>query len=618
MVLRNDRYRMNWTEGTAKWGTVHMPETLRCTVNQKQEGDICYERYVFTNISKKDVFTSLKDISIYTPFNDDYIDPGLCMTQRCHTHIWCGDDVSYIMALRMGGEPPHLGLVLTEGGIGGYSQERDLSKNSNDRGDFILHPSPVSLAPGQSFTVAWTLFPHRGKNDFYSRLGQYCPHYIEILADRYIVFLNENIHLQIRPVFDFTRDDVFVMRNGSTVGFRICDGVIFVDEKPDAVGEYRYFLQVKGIKTHCCILVQPEFEELLRRRCEFIIQNQQYHNAFSGLDGAYLVYDNEEKHIFYHLQNDYNGGRERVCMGILLAGYLRNCRDEKAECSLKEYTAYVERELFDEKTGEVSNDYGHDCSYKRPYNYSWVSLFYLELYSLYGNRKYLDNAYKILETFYEKEDGAHFYAIEIPLRRIVEELEAAGMTESRDRLLSYFEAHCDYIMECETSYPSHEVNFEQSIVAPAANMLLQMYQVTGNEEYFNGAKQQLNVLELFNGLQPDYHMHEVAIRHWDGYWFGKRQLYGDTFPHYWSALTAEVYRAYADITGSVEYVKKADMAYRGVLSLFFPDGSASCAFVYPVSVNGRDGGYFDPYANDQDWGLYFILRDRSRQTLHSG
>ena len=46
--------------------------------------------------------------------------------------------------------------------------------------------------------------------------------------------------------------------------------------------------------------------------------------------------------------------------------------------------------------------------------------------------------------------------------------------------------------------------------------------------------------------------------------------------------------------------------------MFMPDGSASCAYVYPVSVNGRKGGYYDPYANDQDWGLYFMLRYKNK------
>ena len=42
--------------------------------------------------------------------------------------------------------------------------------------------------------------------------------------------------------------------------------------------------------------------------------------------------------------------------------------------------------------------------------------------------------------------------------------------------------------------------------------------------------------------------------------------------------------------------------------MFFEDGKASCAYVYPKSVNDMESGYWDPYANDQDWGLYFNLR----------
>ena len=89
---------------------------------------------------------------------------------------------------------------------------------------------------------------------------------------------------------------------------------------------------------------------------------------------------------------------------------------------------------------------------------------------------------------------------------------------------------------------------------------------------------------------------------------GKKRMYGDTFPHYWSSLTANVYYDYARLTRNNEYMKKAEASYRGTLSMFNPDGSASCAYVYPVTINGKDAGYYDPYANDQDRALYFMLR----------
>ena len=121
--------------------------------------------------------------------------------------------------------------------------------------------------------------------------------------------------------------------------------------------------------------------------------------------------------------------------------------------------------------------------------------------------------------------------------------------------------------------------------------------------------QQVKVLELFNGMQPDYHLYESAVRHWDGYWFGKRRYYGDTFPHYWSALTGNVFALYAKATKDASYMKRAEDSRRGVLPMIFPDGRASCAYVYPQSVNNRRASFYDPYANDQDWGLYFYLRE---------
>ncbi len=607
LILVNDQYNMNWVEGNTEWGTVKAPKGIAVSIQSEKKDDIIVERYTFTNVTDKDIFTQLKGISIYTPFNDDYLDAKTCMTNRCHAHIWCGENISYVMALRMGGEAPHLGLVLTEGSLGGYSVERDLSQSSNDRGDFILHPSPMALAPGESRNVEWKLFAHAGKADFYNKLREYCPCYIGVEAANYIVFEGEMIHLEISPVFEYAEEDVRVIAGERKVDFCIRDKVIIVEESAVEIGERKFQISVAGVKTHCAVLVQERLPELAKKRCRFIAERQQYHNPDSALDGAYLIYDNEEKHMFYDPQNDYNGGRERGGMGILIAKYLQKQKSEMLADSLSKYIAYIERELFDVQTGEVFNDYRRDNSYKRLYNYPWMSLLYLELYELYGERECIVKAYRIMQAFYA-QGGAHFYAIEVPLEHIIRALQGAGMEEQKEELLGWFREHCNYIMEKGTDYPKHEVNYEQSIVAPAANLLLQMYKVTGEEQFLEGAKCQIKVLELFNGRQSDYHLYEVAIRHWDGYWFGKKRLYGDTYPHYWSALTANAYSDFGIITGDTGYLDMAEASYRGVLSMFFADGSASCAYVYPASINGQEAGYYDAYANDQDWGLYYMLR----------
>jgi hypothetical protein len=648
LIAPKDKHQMNWVEGFMEWGTVKAPKTLKVEHSSQEEKGILTESYRFTNISDVPVFTSLRDISIYTTFADDYCSSEVCTKKRCHTHIWCGGEVSYVMALRMGGEAPHLGLVLTKGSLAGYSIERDLAKGSNDRGDFLLHPSPTELEPGESFDIQWKLFWHEGKDDFYRQLPLLNHKFLRVEAKQYVVFAGEDISLTVTPAFDISQEDIHITRAGKTVKYTMADGIIHVQEPTSACnilqdklsiygepwdnlfffentdhnlpasperiseasryGEHRYEIEVGGVKTFCRIYVLPEFKELVKRRCHSIVEKQQFHKPGSPLDGAYLIYDREEGHCVYRPENDFNGGRERVGMGVLIARYLQSCPDEALEKSLRKYVAYVERELYDEENNLVTNDIGYNDSYKRLYNYPWVSLLYLELYTLWGDKASLRKAYKIMKSFYT-QGGSRFYAIEIPLRQILLLLKDSSMDKEYDELKACFAEHCNYVLQKDILYPAHEVNYEQSIVAPAANLLLQMYQITGEESIGKGAGRQLKVLELFNGLQPDYRQYEVAVRHWDGYWFGKKRQYGDTYPHYWSALTGNAYLSFGEISGDAAYREKAEAAFRGVLSLFFSDGGASCAYVFPASVNGEAANRYDAYANDQDWGMYFYLRE---------
>lgn len=280
------------------------------------------------------------------------------MTNRCHTHIWCGEEVSYVMALRMGGEAPHVGLILTEGSLGGYSVERDIEKGSNDRGDFILHPEPFSLAPGETYRICWTLFPHNGKEDFFDSARKYSGKFIEIQTEKYVVFAGEEVCLKILPAFDFERGSIRITEAGREVPFTVQDRAILVREQPGAFGEKKYIICVNGVHTWCKLLSLPTLKELAGARCRFIARRQQYQREGSPLSGAYLTYDNEEDALFYAYTNDYNGGRERVGMGALMALYLQKRKDDELESSLQKYIAYVERELVDETTGEVYNDFG--------------------------------------------------------------------------------------------------------------------------------------------------------------------------------------------------------------------------------------------------------------------
>ena len=360
-------------------------------------------------------------------------------------------------------------------------------------------------------------------------------------------------------------------------------------------------------------LVRPGIWELAERRCRFIAGKQQCRDEKSCLNGAFLIYDNEEGCQYYnHAFPDHNAGRERIGMGILLARYLQERPDEELERSLDAFVKFVRGQLLDEETGEVFNDAPRCQDWKRLYNYPWICVLFLEVFRLKKDRWYLQAAFRIMKAYY-RDGGSHFYAIAIPMRESVELFRENGMEKEAGELLGLFREHADRIAGLGKHYPAHEVKYEQSIVAPAATYLCELYHLTGEEKYRKAAREQLEVLELFQGRQPDYHMYEVAIRHWDGYWFGKRACYGDTFPHYWSALTGVAFREAEKIEGCEAFAARAEDALRGTLSLFFEDGSASCACVYPLSVNGRPGDYFDPWANDQDWGLYFYLKYACRK-----
>lgn len=160
------------------------------------------------------------------------------------------------------------------------------------------------------------------------------------------------------------------------------------------------------------------------------------------------------------------------------------------------------------------------------------------------------------------------------------------------------------------NYPAHEVNYEQSIVAPVVQYLAQMYLLTKKPEYLDHLKIQMPVMEAFNGFQPSVHLNGIAIRHCDGFWFGKSEMYGDVFPHYWSTITASSFHFYSLCTGDESWQRRAENIVDNNLCLFMPDGKASCAYLYPRRVDGRPAKFYDAYANDQDWALAYYLQTK--------
>ena len=603
IVFSKDPKQMNWLREDFPYAEVKCPPEFSAEVQNEKDGDVLTTKIVVSYNGAHPYFTNAGSIGVSFPLQDRYTDSVTCRDYRCHAHVFCGENTSYIMALRMGGAAPHLGMVFTKGSLSAYSIERDLKLQSNDRGCFWLHPSAQEFAPGDTMKLEWKVFPHRGREDFREKLRAF-PRVILVDAEQYVIYPGETSKVTIEPTFPAEK----VTINGASLE-KTENSVyeyLFENEK---TGEYVLSICADEVKTTCRLLVQERPETLAAKRCAFIVDHQQYHGKIKELQGAYLPYDNEEKILVCTSENDFNAGRERTGMGVLIARALQQnlLKDrEKAEQSLREYHAFYLRELVNASTGLVCNCSGKDNSYFRLYNYPWAVTFFLECWKLWGEKEDLKTAVHITEKFYE-QDGFRFYPIEMPIVMLCQELEKAGEQEDLKTVRDLFRRHADQLIEIGTAYPASEVNYEQSIVQPAAEVILQVYEVTGEEKYLRGAEQQIAVLELFDGQQPDYHLHETAIRHWDGYWFGKRRVFGDTFPHYWSAENGRTFQRYARLTGNEEYNIRGEHSLRGVLSMFFEDGTATCAYVYPYSVNGQKTDFADPYANDQDWGLCMNL-----------
>lgn len=635
-VHPHDPHGMNWVEGKQLWGSftfgdpanrnsapAHVETLVTGSIASVstytspgmsikvergfQSQGIFQEKITFVNQTSLPQSFGPGDLGIFATFNDNYQDAGTCHTGRCHTHIWCGESTSYVCALRMGGEAPHLGLVLTSGRLFGYSVWRE--ENSNDRGDFILLPSLFSLKPNEAYELSWVMFWHDGADDFYRKASS-VPGFIKTLADEYAIFPGETFSVSAESKRDWNALKLTV--NNQQLDYVIGNDSVAAAFRPDQPGEYTFTFRIGNDRTFIKGICLPTLEEIAGARCRYIAGRQQYIDESSPLQGAYLIYDKETNSTYYGQRHDYNAGRERVGMGALIALYLSRMKGARTdhselEQSLDLYYNFIRRELYDEHSGAVYNNVGRNAEWHRLYNYPWIAVLQMELFKLKGEKKYLEHMVQTILAYY-RNDGHKFYCIGMPMLESVQLLNEQGMTVESNNLLALYQKHADMIVDNGIHYPPHEVYYEQSIVAPAASYTAEMYLLTGEERYLHSAKQHIRILSLFNGEQPDYRLNRVAIRHWDGYWFGKRRLYGDTFPHYWSTLTAVAYKYYYQATGETEYDRQANTILRNNLCLFDRDGFGSSAYVYPFSINGVRGQYMDPWANDQDWALLYALK----------
>lgn len=629
LYIKGDQYEMNWVDSTEyTFGvpvirvqaafnrfediklesvqidnnncySVYSNQFVRVEVERTNNG-VYNERYVITNISANELFFSPDKTGIAVPFNDNYEDAETCLTRRCNTHLWCGEDSSYILALRMGASNKNIGLCVTQGSVTGYTQITP-PYAKNDRGDFIFNLSPFALEPGESYTYSHQLFVVADRDDFYSKAKEY-PTIVDVKMNHQTLFVGEKL------VVKATAHDKIKSYSVSAGKASVRGKTLTVEYDCVKPGEVRIDMTINKINTHALAYISPPLDDLLEKRISFIVEKQQYHKKDSRLDGAYLVYDNEsESPYFNNMVADHNASRERLGMGIVIAKYLQNHKNDQFYNSLMEYSEFVFREFADWESGCVFDTIGKDDSQIRLYNAPWVCVFCCELYNLTRDSEYLDVMFRVMKHYYEN-GGDKFYPNGISIAEPIELLRKAGRHKLSEELLEYGKKHTDNMISFGVSYPKHEVDYEQTIVTPAVTFMLQLYKLTKDQKYLDNAIKHCENLVRFDSLAPDYHLYETPIRHWDDYWFGKKQTFGDTFPHYWSVLSGWAYLLISKATRSERYLKMAEDNIRNCLCLFSPEGRGYCAYLYPYRIGSKRGKTFDPYANDQDFALYFAMK----------
>jgi hypothetical protein len=324
-----------------------------------------------------------------------------------------------------------------------------------------------------------------------------------------------------------------------------------------------------GHRSRIAVLFHPPVREIAERRVHFLLTRQRSNERPGTLQYAFLPYDTRwQMTVLPGAWKDWSDGRERIGVALLLQQLRRLGWGETdtIQSALDGYRRFITDHLLDDDGTVRDTTLGR--GEPRLYNFPWFARFLLDE----GD---LDRASAVLTRYYTL-GGHHFLAFELG------------------------------------DLPAHEVNYEQSMVAPLLHLFLAAREIDPASVPDEELRRRLRWLTAFAAHQPDARVHHIPIRHWDDYWFGALRMWGDVFPHYWSVLSAAVFRAWPDgvlpAMETADLRRAADAILYANLINFAPDGSASCAFVYPSCVNGQPAHVSDPLANDQDWALVYLLR----------
>ncbi|GAA4775324.1 hypothetical protein [Microbacterium gilvum] len=563
---------------------------------EREGGAALVETYRFRNAS--DAPLRITSLGIQTPFADLYPGAGDALRRRVHAHVFTGGSWAWVAAQPMNGEGRILGLVLAEGALHGYAVEtRNASTLSNARGHIVLHATDqarnpgafggqpaIVLAPGAEHVLSWTVGWYDDVAAFLE--GTAAPARLSRLAAQ----VGDDILVTTRlPVTADAGIDVVAVDDGVRLTAR-------------SAGSYTVRI---GDDAHTEVLFHDAVRTAVEKRSAYVLAHQRSSERPGLLSHAIVPVDTTTRLTqATNGWSDWTDGSERIGVALMLQhAHARGWLDDDAAAALDGWAAFARAHLIDDSAAPRRGSQ-HQHAGIRLYDSPWLARFFLLRHAHGGRIDDLDLSARLLER-----------GLELGLARILtigfsevavavaDALVDAGQAERSQGLRDAVVESGRFFAGLGAELPGHEVAYEQAIVAPLLHTLIDAHAITGDPALLEEIRRRLPWLLAFGGAQPHARLHGVAIRHWDGYWFGQRRQWGDVFPHYWSALTATVLLRLPRELRTSETDALAEAILRANMANYAADGSATCAFVMPTTVDGVAAHAPDPLANDQDFHL---------------
>lgn len=591
---------------------------LRVTVTREVCDDALYETFDFENLSPR--YAQLDEIGLYSSFRDVYAAGAGALEHYFNQHICTAGDLSFIRAERQSGRGENLALITLDGKFDTYQIEEQ--NTSNHRGVIALISKDVRIAAGGHKIIRRAVLPFRDRAEFYRKLLDLTG-YPTVDYGNMVVPLGEKIVLTVSE-----KGSLSSVKMGGT---ELTEKDGRYEFTPSAVGECIGRIRYGGKNARLTYRVIEDPDVLMKKRAEFIVAHQQVTDENDPRYGAFLVYDVDEERIvrteeiedLYHDVPDKNDARERHGMGAFLARYVRTYHDMRFMKNLLLHRDFLLRCIVDD-AGDVWDTYlkqdgavyyerdglrlstdSPDMRY-RTHNYAFAVPFFAEMYLLTGEELYAQTVLKIMDKYFAKSTVCSFMpdvedlCLTEELKKKYADLYARVKAGARHML--------DGILHSGGNFTADETAYEQGATASNLRFMTDYYFANGDKNALGAMEDELRRTESFDGDQPHYFQHGVPIRHWDSFWFGKYEIWGDTMPHWVSCQSACGYCNVWKITGDEKYREKALRIFRANMALINADGSAYNSFIFNEKTNGRPAGRYDSFSNDQDWIYYYYLK----------